>query len=426
VTENAQPIRVAVVGTGYFGSGLLRRLALLDGFDPRVAANRTIEHGVAALRRAGVAVEDIVITRDGATAAAALGRGQYVATDDLQLPASLDSVDLVAETTGDVLVGAQIALSAIQAGKHVVAANPETQATVGTILNDYARRAGVVYSDVDGDEPGLLKNLFDDCREMGLEIVVAGNCKGVLKRYATPATQAQFAAEHNLKPWIATAAADGTKLNFELTVVANATGLTPRVRGMHGPSTDPSHIIEDLERLGLFDGGPYVDYVHGLGSGVFAIVYSDDAEVRSDFRYLKMGEGPHYLFHRPNVLIHYQAPRSIARAVRFRQPTVAPLGRPLADTIAFAKRDLSPGQPLDGIGGCDLFGMIVPADQARAEQLLPVGLAQYARLRRAIRQDEPIGYADVDFEVDNIALELRRQQDALFRTPQPLGSALPA
>jgi predicted homoserine dehydrogenase-like protein len=408
-------ISVGVVGTGYFGSGLLRRLALLNGFRPAIAANRTLERALCAFERAGVSPGEVEVTRDVRTAQAALDAGRYVATDDLQLPAALDGIDVVAEATGDVLVGAQIALDAIRAGKHVVAANPEAQATVGPILKVMADRHGVVYTDVDGDEPGLLKDLLDYCGGMGLEVLAAGNCKGVLKRYATPATQAEYAATYGLKPWIATAAADGTKLNFELTVVANASGLVPAIAGMHGPHTDPEHLVLEYERLGLLDGGHYVDYAHGLGSGVFAIVRSDDPEVQSDFRYLKMGDGPFYLFLRPLVLIHYQAPRSVARAVQLGEPTVAPMaGAPVADTVAFAKRDLSAGQAIDGIGGFDTYGMIVRRDDAVRNELLPIGIAQYATVRRAIRQDEPITYSDVEIEPSNLALDLRRQQDALF------------
>jgi predicted homoserine dehydrogenase-like protein len=413
--QTADRICVAVVGTGYFGAGLLRRLALRDEFEPRIAANRTVERAIAAFQRAGVATERLVITRDVRQAQVALDGGRYVATSDLLLPAAINGIDVVAEATGDVVVGAEVALAAIRAGKHLVAANPEAQATLGPILKVLADRAGVVYSDVDGDEPGLLNNLCEDCAGMGLDIVVAGNCKGVLKRYATPATQASFAAEYGLKPWIATAAADGTKLNFELTVVANATGFTPATRGMHGPTTDLEHLIEDFQRLDLLDGGRYVEYALGVGSGVFAVVKSHDPEVRSDFRYLKMGSGPYYVFHRPHVLIHYQAPRSIIRAVRRGKPTVAPQGAPVAETIAFAKRNLAAGQLLDGVGGYDTYGLIVRADEAARERLLPIGIANKARLCRSILKDEPIGYDAVEFETDNLALELRREQDALFR-----------
>jgi predicted homoserine dehydrogenase-like protein len=295
----------------------------------------------------------------------------------------------------------------------VVAANSDVQATLGPILKVRADAAGVVYTDIDGDEPGLLKSLYDYCSGMGLDVVLAGNCKGVLKRYATPRTQAAYAAEYGLQPWLATAAADGTKLNFELTVAANATGLTPAVRGMHGPAVDLEHLLEEFERLELFDGGHHVDYQLG-GRGVFVVVRSEDSEVRSDFRYLKLGNGPYYLFHQPQVLIHYQAPRSILRAARLGEATVAPLGAPVAETIAFAKRDLQAGQRLDGIGGYDTYGLIVNADEAAREGLMPIGLAQYARLRRPIAKDEPIDRAGVELEADNVALALRRQQDAHF------------
>jgi predicted homoserine dehydrogenase-like protein len=412
--NRANQIRVAVVGTGYFGSGLLRRLALLDGFEPCLAANRTLERAIAAFARAGVDPNNIVITSVTREAQSALHAGKCVATDDLLMATELDGIDVVVEATGDVLVGAEVALGTIRAGKHIVAANPEAQATIGPILKELADRAGVVYTDVDGDEPGLLNELLEYCAGLGLEVVVAGNCKGVLKRYATPETQAAFAREYKLQPWIATAAADGTKLNFELTVVANASGFVPAVRGMHGPITDAGHLIEQYEDLGLLDGGHYVDYAHGLGTGVFAVVHSDDPEVQSDFRYLKMGNGPFYLFVRPNVLVHYQAPGSIARAVRECKATVAPAGAQVADTIGFAKRDLEPGGRLDGIGGFDMYGMIVNADEARRDGLVPIGVAQYARLTRRLRKDEPIDYNAIQFDTDNLALDLRRQQDRLL------------
>jgi len=414
VSERSERIGVAVIGTGYFGSGLLRRLGVLESFEPRVAANRTADRALAAYERAGVGTDRIVLTNSLHEAQSALDAGRYVVTTDLLLPTALSGIDAVVEATGDLLVGAAVAVAAINSGKHIIAANSDVQATLGPILKVRADDAGVVYSDIDGDEPGLLSTLYDYCSGMGLEVMVAGNCKGVLKRYATPESQAGFAAEYGLKPWLATAAADGTKLNLELTVTANATGLTPAIRGMYGPPTDLEHLIEAYGRLGLLDGGRYVDYLLG-GRGVFAIVRSTDPYVQSDFRYLKLGDGPYYLFHQPQVLIHYQAPGTISRAVRRGEPTVAPRGGPVAETVAVAKRDLRPGQRLDGIGGFDTYGLIARADEAERDGLVPIGLAQYARLCRPIPKDEPIRYDCIEFVVDNLALDLRRQQNARFQ-----------
>ncbi len=387
----------------------------MTGMLPVIAANRTLSRAVDALLAAGVERSAIEVCVDAQTAQTSVDHGQHVATSSLTLAAEVPAVDVIMEATGDPLVGANVALVAIRAGKHVVAANPETQATVGPILRALADDAGVIYSDVLGDEPGNLSMLYQHCVGIGLEPVVAGNFKGLLNRYATPTTQAAFAQTHNLKPWIATAAADGTKLNFEMATVANATGLTPTERGMVGPViTDLEALVADFERIGMLERGPTVDYALGPFSGVFLIVRSDDPVVRREFQYLKMGEGPWYLFHRPKLLIHYEAPLSAAEAVLRRHATVTPLGAPVAEVITVAKRDLKAGQQLDGIGGFDCYGLIDKAEDSRDQALLPMGLANFAYLIRDVCQDEPIKRADVQFAKDNELLTLRRQQDQLF------------
>jgi predicted homoserine dehydrogenase-like protein len=347
--RRGEPVNVAVVGTGFFGSGLVRRLAAIPGMRPVVAANRTLSRAIDALLAAGFARAQICTTDDPHTARVALDNGQVIATATLDLAARLAEVAVIMEATGDVLVGATLALDAIQHGKHFVAANVETQATVGPILKRLADEAGVVYSDIDGDEPGRLHALLTSCRGMGFSPLVAGNFKGVLKRWATPTTQAAFAQVNNIQPWLATAAADGTKLNFELCTVANANGLPPAVRGMVGPTTRPDSLLADFAREGLFEHGPIVDYALSGGRGVFVVAHSDDPRVQQDFRYLKMGDGPYYLFHDPYVLIHYAAPLSAARAALYGTATVAPSGAPVADVVAFAKRTLAAGTRLDAM-----------------------------------------------------------------------------
>jgi predicted homoserine dehydrogenase-like protein len=412
----AGPIRIAVVGTGYFGAGLVRRIRSIAGMQPAVAANRTLSRAVDALTAAGIDRSTIEVCGDPAAAQAALSRGHHVATSSLTLSAHLPAVDVVMESTGDTLVGATVALEAIRAGKHVVAANPETHATVGPMLANLAESAGVVYSDVMGDEPGNLNMLYQHCLGIGLDPVVAGNFKGMLNRHSTPATQAAFAEAHRLKPWIATAAADGTKLNFEMATVANATGLGPAARGMVGPAiTDSEALIAEFHRAGLLDGEPIVDYALGRFSGVFLIARSDDQVLRGEFRYLKMGDGPWYLFQRPKLLIHYEAPLSAAEAVLHQSATVAARGAPVAEVVTVAKRDLRAGQPLDGIGGFDCYGLITTAGEANTQGLLPMGLAGFACLERDVAQDEPIRASDVSFPDDNQLLELRREQDAFFQ-----------
>jgi predicted homoserine dehydrogenase-like protein len=419
-SQQEGPIRVAVIGTGFLGTGLVRRIGAIEGMVPVLAANRTLTRAVEALVAAGIDPSAIDVCHAASTAETALTRGRRVATSSLTLAAHLPSVDVIMEATGDTLVGATVALEAIRAGKSIVAANPETQATVGAVLGVQADAAGVVYSDILGDEPGNLNALYQHCTGIGLEPVVAGNFKGVLNRYATPSTQAAYANAHNLKPWIAAAAADGTKLNLEMATVANANGLSPATRGMVGPAiTDIDDLISVFERVGLLQGSPIVDYALGPFSGVFVITRSDDPVLQREFHYLKMGDGPWYLFHRPKLLIHYEAPLSAAEAVLHGTATVAPRGAPVAEVVAIAKRDLDAGRQLDGIGGFDCYGLITMTEDSQREGLLPIGLAAFASLEREVPRDEPIRIPDVSFPTDNLLLELRRQQDTLFgRTVQ--------
>ncbi|MGH2469003.1 MAG: NAD(P)-dependent oxidoreductase, partial [Chloroflexota bacterium] len=286
-------------------------------------------------------------------------------------------------------------------------------ATVGPLLKLLADEAGVVYSDVDGDEPGILTDLVHYARGIGFPPILAGNCKGVLKRWATPATQAAFATAHGLQPWIATAAADGTKLNCEMAVVANATGMPPAGPGMTGISTSLDALVADLDRAGLLALGPVVEYVFGIPNGVFVIFRADEPALRRDFEYLKMGTGPYYLLHRPHVLVHYTAPLSAAAAAMYGCATVAPAGAPVAEVIACAKRPLPAGTSLDGIGGFDCYGMVHRQEQSAG--LLPIGLARGATLQTDLPRDAPIPCASVDLtNVDSTLLDLRRRQEAHF------------
>ena len=410
--KEGRPVRVAVVGTGFMGAGLLRQIRAIRGMTVVAAANRTLEKAVLGLQSAGAGAGDISVCNSPEEAQRAVARGEVVTTSDLLLPAAIPDVDVVMEATGNVGVGAAVAMAAIAHGKHIVAANPECQATVGAVIQRRAEEAGVVYSDIDGDQPGLIMNLYTYCTGLGLQAVVAGNCKGVLKRYATPATQARFADENGISPWIATAAADGTKLNLEMAIVANATAMLPPTRGMTGLTTTVDTLVEDFGRAGLLSGGPSVDYTFGIESGVFIVARSDDEALRREWRYLKMGDGPYYLFYEPRVLCHFDAPLSAAQAVLYGTPTIAPKGPPSTEVVAIAKTGLAAGTVLDGIGGYHCYGEILGAREASG--LLPVGLSEGAVLKRDIAIDTPIELDAVEFGEETLPLRLRREQDAMF------------
>ena len=93
----------------------------------------------------------------------------------------------------------------------------------------------MVVSGCDGDQPGVELNLWRFVRGLGLTPLVLGNIKGFHDVHRTPATQAEFARKWGQEnAFVATSAADGTKVAVEQAVVANATGMTVPCRGMLG------------------------------------------------------------------------------------------------------------------------------------------------------------------------------------------------
>ncbi len=405
------PIRVGIVGAGFLGAGIIRQVIQTPGMRLMVVSNRTTERAVAALTESGIEAAAIRVCQDQKQACKALEDGFYVVTPHSILPCEFKDVEVVVETTGEALFGTHAALKSIEAKKHFVASNAEVQATVGAILKHRADAAGVLYSDIDGDQPGILKKLYDSCVGLGFRPQVAGNCKGLLKRYATPETQADYAKANGIQPWIATAAADGTKLNMEMCLVANATGMKPDVSGMIGVQTSLENILNDFRQLGLLEGMPRVEFTLGIPMGVFVIAHREDPHVQAEMRYFKMGDGPHYVFFHPYVLCHYDAVPSIAGSILSREAVIAPLaGPPGTEVIAFAKRELASGQQIDGIGGYDSYGLLVDGEEAREKGYLPIGLCQYARLNDSVNQDEPIGLHQIEWTEDNELLALWHEQ----------------
>ena len=408
-----RPIFAAVTGAGFLGGGLIRHLSRIRGMCPVLVANRTPEKAIRELGNAGVERSLIVETDDPGKAREAILAGSRVVTREPSLGAEIPEIDVLLEATGTIHLGIEVALAGFQRGKHVIEANPEVQVTLGAYLRERADAAGVIYSDIDGDQPGIIMNLYNYCAGLGLEPVVAGNCKGVMKRYATPETQEGFARSAGISAWIATAAADGTKLNLEMAAVANATGLRAAKHGMEGPETSVEGLLADFGKLGLLDGPPVVEYTLGIPSGVFVIARSEDPFLQREFRYLKMGDGPNYLFYRPYVLCQFEAPLTAAEAVLYGTATLSPLpGAPATDVATYAKKDLRAGESLGPIGGANHYGLIWNAVEARPAGALPVGLAEYARLRSDVKKDSLIGYDDVELDEDALAVKLRKVQDA--------------
>jgi predicted homoserine dehydrogenase-like protein len=392
----------------------LQILTAVPGMHVAAISNRHSQPARDAYIQAGADEPVFVETLRGLEDAVAAGRPAI--TDDHALVCRAEGIDVVFEVTGAVEFGAHVVLEAIANGKHVVTMNAELQGTVGPILKQRADRAGVVLTDSDGDQPGVIMNLYRFVQGIGCRPVVAGNLKGLHDPYRNPTTQEGFAKRRGLTPNMATSFADGTKISFEMAIVANATGLRVAKRGMHGPSCSSVHDAVRLLPVDSATDHGIVDYVVGAepAPGVFVIGYQEHPVQRAYLDLYKLGEGPFYTFYRPYHLCHFEVPSTIARAVLFGDPTVTPRGRPMVDVVATAKRDLRSGQILDGIGWYMTYGLAENAEIAARENLLPIGLAEGARVVRDVPQDQVLRYGDVELPEGRLSDALRAEQSIFF------------
>ena len=410
-----RPIQVGIIGAGYMGRGMALTIEKsIPGMRVAAIYNRTLEKARFALEQCGV--KDATQATSTGDIESAIEQGKYVYCDDAELVCKAGNIDAIVEATGEVEFGAQISMSAIDNGKHLVLMNAELDAVVGPVLKTYADRAGVVVTNVDGDQPGVVMNLLRWVETIGYNPVLAGNIKGLQDHYRNPETQKGFADKHKQGVKMITSFADGTKISMEMAVVANATGFGVSVRGMKGPTC--KHVTEAIDCFTeeeLSSGG-IVDFILGAepGPGVFVIGYNDEPVLRQYANYLKMGDGPYYTFYIPYHLPHLESPLTVARAVLFQDAAIAPMGAPVAEVLTAAKTDLKAGEVVDGIGGFHCYGMVDNIDVSRAGNYVPMSLIEGCTLTRDIAKDDIISYADLSFPENRVCDRLRREQDDLF------------
>src|SRR5687768_3334516 len=367
-----KPIRVAMVGAGFMGRGIaLQMCNWVKGMELVAISNRSIDGARRAYAEAGVT--DVRVVESVAGLEDAIVRGRRAITDDALLLCRADGIDAIIEVTGAVEFGAEVVLEAIAHGKHVVMMNAELDGTIGPILKTYADRAGVVLTNADGDQPGVTMNLYRFVRGLGVKPVLCGNIKGLHDPYRNPTTQEGFARQWGQNPSMVTSFADGTKISFEQAIVANGTGMGVGKRGMFGPTVPAGTPIQQVAELypldALLQGPGIVDYVVGAmpGPGVYVLGTHDHPQQRHYLNLYKLGAGPLYCFYTPYHLCHFEVPNTVARAVLFGDAALSPLGGPLVEVVATAKKDLRAGETIDGLGGYMTYGLAENSGTARAE-----------------------------------------------------------
>lgn len=398
--SDGAPIRVALVGAGAMGVGIAWQIGRTPGMRLAAVVDIDASHAVQAAKAYGRAftlvAEGGQPPRDGSLAV-------------LQEPYSLleqvdPGIDVLVEATNTIGFAADVCLGAVERGIHLVLMNAEVDLALGHLLAERGKATGAVVTSDAGDQHGVLLRMMEEIQLWGFRLVMAGNIKGFLDRRATAESLLEEARIRNLNPIQCCAYTDGTKLNVEMALVANATGMVPYVRGMEGPR---ARRVEEVFRLFDFDkygDAGVVDYILGAepGGGVFVVGHCDDPLQQSYLKYYKLGEGPYYLFYRPYHLCHLETTRAIALAALYDRAVLRHRHPRTADVYAFAKRDLAAGDLVEhGIGGAEAYGLIERCATADPAGWLPIALlesegAARPRLRREVGRDQPLLFEDVE------------------------------
>jgi predicted homoserine dehydrogenase-like protein len=411
--QQGKPIRVGMVGAGFMGQGLTNQIThSVPGMRMAAVYNRRPERAQHVYRYSGL--DNIVMAGSQAQLDQAIRQGQPAVAEDPFMMCRSGEIDVIVDVTGSVEFGAHVILEAFKHGKPVVLMNAEVDATIGPILQVYARKYKAILSACEGDEPGLQMNLVRWVKGLGLVPRVIGNVKGLQDPYRNPTTQQGWAERWGQNAAMVTSFADGSKISFEQSIVANATGFKVRSRGMsRGLKYDGSimdiHKLYDLEEIRALGG--IVDYTVGpAGVKIFCLAEHPDPKQRHYLNLYKMGEGPLYPFWVPYHLVHFEAPNAIARVVLFGDNVAPPLEGPVVEVCAVAKRDLAAGEVLDEYGMYTTYGEAVNTEEMSTMRYLPEGLVEGCKMKRAVAKDQVLTYDAVELPAGRLADRLRAEQ----------------
>ena len=434
-----KPIRIGLIGAGKFGSMYLAQIPRTPGVHLVGIADLSPATAQANLARVGWPAER---TQAGSLDEAVKTGSTHVG-DDWQALVRHPAIDVIVECTGSPVAAVDHCLEAFAQKKHVVNVTVEADAFCGPLLARKAAEAGVVYSLAFGDQPALICDLVDWARTCGFPVVAAGRGHKWLPHFAqsTPDTvwgyyglTPEQAARGGLNPKMFNSFLDGSKPSIESTAVSNATGLGVPSNGLLYPPasvedipfvTRPVNEGGVLERKGMVEvisslevDGRQIPY--DIRMGVWVTVEAETDYIKNCFEEYNAHTDPsgrYFTLYKRWHLIGLEVGVSVASVALRGEPTGVATGWN-ADVVATAKRDLQPGEMLDGEGGYTVWGKLLPAATSVAIGGLPLGLAHNVKLLRAVKQGQSLSWADVAMDTTTNAWRTRQAMEAMFAAPK--------
>jgi predicted homoserine dehydrogenase-like protein len=335
---------------------------------------------------------------------------------------------VVVEVTGVPEAAARHVLAAIVRGVDVVNVSVEADTVVGPVLARLAEQAGATYSMAYGDQPAKIVELYDWARSNGFEVVAAGRTTQDLD-LAPHGTPDDALDRYNWSappvdgidpdPTMINSFIDGTKVAVESCAVANAIGLRPDTTGMHVPEVrraDAPDVLRPTADGGILGGEGVIDCLELVDGAVtgFVVTRTENetlqAYLHSRGSIPTSSDGAYQFFHVP---FHgaQETAVSVARAAVYGEPTGQALTQE-TEVVARAKRDLDPGEEIDGGGGYTVYGVLADADVAREEGYVPFELLPGATVESPVERDGFVRREDVRLDAESLLYSLREVQES--------------
>jgi predicted homoserine dehydrogenase-like protein len=433
-----RPIRIGLIGAGKFGSMYLAQIPRTPGVHLVGIADLSPAGARANLARVGWDAQRL----QAASLDAAIKEGSTHIGEDWRALVTHPAIDVIVECTGHPIAAVDHCLEAFTHGKHVVNVTVEADAFCGPLLALKAQQAGVVYSLAFGDQPALICDLVDWARTCGFPVVAAGRGHKWLPHFnqSTPDTvwgnyglTPEQAARGGLNPKMFNSFLDGSKPSIESSAVSNATGLGVPSNGLLYPPAsveDIPFVTRPVSEGGVLERKGMVEVISSLEAngrkipydirmGVWVTVEAETDYIKNCFEEYNAHTDPsgrYFTLYKRWHLIGLEVGMSVASVALRGEPTGVANGWN-ADVVATAKRDLQPGEMLDGEGGYTVWGKLLPADVSRKLGGLPLGLAHDIKLIRPVRQGQSLCWADVAIDTGTRAYQLRREMEAHFAAP---------
>jgi predicted homoserine dehydrogenase-like protein len=409
LAANNQSIKVGLIGAGKFGSMYLSQIPTTPGVQLVGIADLSPAGVKKNLERVGWKAEQT----NAKSLDDAIKTGQTHISEDWQALVSHPAIDVIVECTGHPIAAVDHCLLAFANGKHVVNVTVEADAFCGPLLAQKAQEAGVVYSLAFGDQPALICDLVDWARTCGFPVVAAGRGHKWLPHFSesTPETvwgnyglTPEQATRGGLNPKMFNSFLDGSKPSIESTAVANATGLSVPSNGLLYPPAsveDIPFVTRPMSEGGVLEKKGMVEVISSLEAngrkipydirmGVWVTVEAETDYIKNCFEEYNAHTDPsgrYFTLYKRWHLIGLEVGMSVA-SVALRKEATGVAHCWNADVVATAKRDLKPGEILDGEGGYTVWGKLLPAAKSVAMGGLPLGLAHDIKLMRPVKKGQ--------------------------------------